>query len=96
MNVAIIKRKITPILKRQGVLKAAIFGSYARGEEKKNSDVDILVKLKKGTSLLDLIGIQFDLEEKLGKKVDLITYNSINPLLRNYILSSEKVIYEKR
>lgn len=62
----------------------------------KKSDIDILVKLNSKNSLLDLVRIQFILEDKLGKKVDLLTYNSIHPLLKDIILKEQKVIYEKR
>lgn len=91
-----IKKKIVPILKRQGVTKAALFGSFARGDIKKNSDIDILIRYKGQKSLLDLVRLQFELEKKTGKKVDLLTYNSIHPLLKNIILNEQKIIYEKR
>jgi hypothetical protein len=91
-----IKKKIVPILKRQGVIKAALFGSVVRDEAKKKSDIDILIKYKGQKSLMDLVRLQFELEKKLGKKVDLLTYNSIHPLLKNIILNEQKVIYEKR
>ena len=81
-----------PILKRHSVKKAAIFGSYARGEGKKTSDVDILVKLPGGKSLFDLIGLKLDLEDTLNKKVDILTYDSIHPLLKDIILNEQKVI----
>lgn len=81
-----------PILNRHSVKKAAIFGSFARGEQKKTSDVDILVKLPEKKSLLDLIGLKLDLEDILNKKVDILTYDSIHPLLRSIILNEQKVI----
>jgi predicted nucleotidyltransferase len=96
MTTEVIKKKIVPILKRQGVIKAAVFGSAARAEMKKNSDVDILIKYGSKKSLLDLVRLQFELERKLGKKVDLLTYKSIHPLLRDIILNEQKIIYEKR
>ncbi len=96
MTTQLIKKKIMPILKRQGVTKAAFFGSFARGEMKKNSDIDILVDLTKDKTLLDLVGLKIDLEEKLGRKVDVLTYDSIHPRLRNIILKDQKIIYEKR
>jgi hypothetical protein len=96
MTVAEIKRKILPILKRQGVTKAALFGSAARGEMKKNSDVDLLVNLTKDKSLFDLVGLKLELEDKLGKKVDVVTYRAIKPRLKDIILKDEKIIYEKR
>jgi len=89
-----IKKKITPILKRQGVTRAAIFGSVVRGEARKQSDIDILVKLKKGKSLFDFVDLKLELEGKLGKKVDLVSYNAIKPRLKDLILKEEKVIYE--
>jgi len=98
MTMQTIKNQITPILKRQGVVKAALFGSAARGKMKKTSDVDILIqydpKLKK--SLLDLAELRYRLEKKLEKKVDLLTYNGINHLLKDIILNEQKIIYEKR
>jgi len=96
MNIQIIKKQIMPVLKRQGVIRAAIFGSAAKGEMKKNSDVDILVKIPKNKSLLDFIGLKLSLEEKLNKKVDLVEYEAIKPLLKDIILREQKIIYEKR
>jgi len=80
-----IKNKILPILKEAGVKKSSIFGSYVRGDQIESSDIDILVELPKGSSLLDLIGLEIELKKAVGKKVDLLTYNSINPLLKDYI-----------
>ena len=96
MTIQIMKKKIIPILKRQGVTKAAFFGSVARGEATKKSDVDILVRLPRKKSLLDFVGLKLKLEEKLGKKVDLVSYSGIKPRLKNIILKDEKKIYEKR
>jgi predicted nucleotidyltransferase len=85
-----IKRIIVPILKRNDVVKAGIFGSYARGEQKKRSDLDLLIKFKgKNKSLLDLIGLKQELEEKTKKKVDLVEYSIIRSILKERILSEE-------
>lgn len=96
MTTQAIKKQIVPILKRQGVTKAAFFGSYARGGMKKKSDIDILIKLSGKKSLLDLVRIQFMLEDKLGKKVDLVEYGAIKPNLRSIILNEQKIIYEQK
>jgi uncharacterized protein len=96
MKIQVMKKKIIPILKRQGVTKAAFFGSVARGEANKKSDVDILVSLEKGKTLLNFVGLKLELEEKLGKKVDLVSYGGINPRLKDIIIRDEKKIYEKR
>ncbi len=84
-----IVRKSLPLLKQNGVVKAGIFGSYARGEQRKNSDVDMLIKFKGRKSLFDLVGLEQELEEVLGKKVDLLTYQSINYLIKDRILKEE-------
>ncbi|HCP08522.1 MAG TPA: hypothetical protein DIT25_01855 [Candidatus Moranbacteria bacterium] len=91
-----IKKKILPILKRQGVIKAAVFGSAARGKMTKKSDIDILVKLAKNKSLLDLVGLKLELEDKLGRDVDVLSYGGIHPLLRAIILKDQKIIYERK
>lgn len=95
MTITTVKNKIVPILKRQGVLRAAIFGSFARGEETKKSDIDILVKLGKSKTLLDLVDLKMELEDKLERKVDLVSYNGINHRLKEAILKDQKIIYEK-
>ena len=91
-----IKAKILPILKKNGVIRASIFGSFARGEDKKGSDIDMLVEFKKPKGMFHRIGLKFELEDALGKKVDLLTYNAINPLLKEYIYKDEIIIYDKR
>ncbi len=91
-----IKEKILPILKKNDIIKASIFGSFARGEDKKGSDLDMLVELNKKHSLLDLIGIKFELEDVLKRKVDLLTYGGVNPRLEKYIYKDEIKIYAKR
>ena len=80
--------EIKRILKKNKVKKAGIFGSYAKGEQKKNSDIDILIEPPKGIGF-GFVGIQFELEDKLKKKVDLITYKYISPYLKEEILKSE-------
>jgi hypothetical protein len=83
-----IKPEIIKVLKKYKIKKAGIFGSYSRGEENKNSDVDILVEPPKGIGF-GFAGIQFELEDKLGKKVDLVTYRYIHPTLKKDILAEE-------
>ncbi|MEK6907544.1 MAG: nucleotidyltransferase family protein [Nanoarchaeota archaeon] len=84
-----IKSKIMPILKKNNVIKAGIFGSFVRGDYNKKSDIDILIKFKGRKSLFDLAGLEIELEKKLKKKVDVLTYNSIHPLLKERILKEE-------
>jgi predicted nucleotidyltransferase len=89
----VIKRRALPILKRHAVKRAAIFGSFARGEAKTNSDVDFLIEYKTDNkSLFDLVDLKSELEETLGRKVDIITYDSIYWRLREQILAEQIVI----
>jgi hypothetical protein len=92
-----IREKTLPILKKYKIKKAGLFGSVTRNEDKKTSDVDILVEFVDGAkvSLFDFVGIEQELESSLGKEVDLVQYKSIKPALRKYILPSEIKIYEK-
>lgn len=96
MTLTSIKAKSIPIFKRQGITKAAVFGSYARGDYDKKSDIDFLIKAPKGMSLFDLSGLKIDLEDVLKKEVDVLTYGGINHRLENIILNSQKIIYEAR
>jgi len=84
--------QMLPVLKRFGVKKAAIFGSLARGEGGRESDVDILVEFEPGKSLLDLAGLKIELEETLGRRVDVLTYSSLPPLLKDRVLKEQKPI----
>ncbi len=88
-----IKQQILPILKEAGVLRSSLFGSVARGEATADSDVDILVELPEGTSLFDLVGLKLDLEKALKKKVDVGTYNSVKPRIKERVLAEAVQIY---
>lgn len=84
-----IASKALPVLKRNDVIEAGIFGSVARGMNGSGSDVDFLIRFKGRKSLLDLVSLKMDLEKHLKKKVDVLTYNSIHPLLKDRILQEE-------
>ena len=83
------KNKIIPVLKEYRVIRAGIFGSYARGEQKKNSDVDILVKTGDEMGLLEFIGLKLMLQRVVKRKVDLVEYETIRKELRETILNDE-------
>ena len=72
-------------LKPYKPLMVGIFGSYARNENTPDSDLDILVDFEKTVNLLDLIGLEQELSDQLGVKVDLVTKKSIHPQLEGYI-----------
>ncbi len=83
---------ILPVLRRNTVSRAGIFGSFARGESTAKSDLDLLIAFKGKKSLLDLIHLQMELEDVLKKKVDVLTYKSLHPLLKERILNEEMKI----
>ncbi len=85
--------KITHLLKDQGARKVAVFGSYIRGEESQESDIDIIVEFSERKSLLELVRIERELSDVLGIKVDLLTEKSISPYLIDTIKREMEVIY---
>ena len=89
MTVDEIKKRIIPILRQHGIKRAGIFGSAATGEDKKDSDIDILVEIQSDLSLLDFVGIKLELEETLGRNIDLVEYDTIKPAIREQILAQE-------
>lgn len=89
---------IADYFKTQPVLKAWLFGSYARGEETPQSDVDILVVFDNrngNISLLKHIAIAYGLEDLLGKKVDLITDGTLLPFAKSSADNDKILIYER-
>jgi predicted nucleotidyltransferase len=84
-----IRRKRAEILDlahRRGARNIRLFGSMARGDARADSDVDLLVDLEPGRSALDLGGLLLDLEELLGRRVDLVTEKSLHWYIRDRVL----------
>lgn len=92
MSLQKIKGKMLPILKKYDVSRAALFGSAACGELTEESDIDLLVSFEGDKSLLDLAGLKIELEELLGRKVDVLTYDSLHPLLKERILAEQEPV----
>ena len=84
-----IRGKVCPILRKHGVARAAVVGSYARGEAREGSDVDILVEFEGRKTLLDLVALRMELEEILGTRVDVVTYRSLHPRIREKVLREQ-------
>ena len=74
--------KLREILRRHGVIRAAFFGSVARGQETKDRDVDLLLEFAPGRSLLDQAALELDLIALFGREVEVVTYQSLNPHIR--------------
>ncbi len=87
-----IKKTLIDVLREHEVKRAALFGSIVRGEATEESDIDILIEFEGRKSLLDLAGLKLDLQELLRMRVDVLTYKSLHPLLKERILSEQEVI----
>lgn len=94
MKIAEIKRQAEPILKAHGVARASVFGSTARGDASEASDVDLLVRFHQPKGLIAYSRLVEDLSSTLGRDVDVVTEDGLNPHLRSYVLKDTQVIYE--
>lgn len=85
----LVKEKRTDILRlaaQHGARNVRLFGSVARGEARPDSDIDVLVEFEPGRTLLDRIGLMQDLEDLLGRKVDVVTEKALHRLIRQQVL----------
>jgi len=85
--------QIVNLYNKYHVKTLRIFGSMARGESRKDSDVDLLVTFSKPISLLQMVGLERELSAIIGRKVDLLTTKSVSRYLRNSILKESRQIY---
>lgn len=98
-----IRNIVTPIAKRHRVTRMYLFGSYARGEAESDSDIDLRIDAANITTLFALGGLYADLEEALGKSLDLVTTESLrenlhDPLTRKLVrnmIKDEKLLYKE-
>lgn len=89
-----ISEKARPVFKKYGVKRARIFGSYARGEARADSDVDFLVVHRERASLYDLIGLRQDLTEILDRSVDIVSEGNVIPYFHDSIYRDLQPLYE--
>jgi uncharacterized protein len=83
------------LCERHGILRLRLFGSMARGDSTARSDVDLLVDFDGRKGLWELVRIERELSEFLGKPVDLITERALSPYLRERIVRDARVVYER-
>lgn len=85
MDIQEITTAIRPVLEQADIVHAAIFGSLARGDAGKDSDIDLLVEFRGEKTLLDIVALKQELEHILGRNVDVLTRRAVSPLLRDQI-----------
>ena len=90
-----IQQKTIPIFQKYGITYAALFGSFARGEETEKSDIDLMIRIGKPMGMFKYMELIEGLESSLNRKIDIVTEKSINKHIKPYILSDLKTIYEK-
>ena len=90
--------RLAEVCQRNDIVLMVIFGSFVRGEQSSESDIDIAIEFDKGSrkTLLDLVRIEEELTEVFGRKVDLGILSSINPYIIDGVKREMRVIYEKR
>jgi hypothetical protein len=86
--------RLIDICRQNDISMVGVFGSMARGEAKKTSDIDLLVRFSKRKSLLAVVRLERELTEALGRKVDLLTEAAISPYLRERVTKEVRVVYE--
>ena len=92
-----IREKIRPICDKYNIEKVWLFGSYARGEAREDSDVDVYAETDRSMKLLDLIAFRMDIEEALAKEVDIITRIPTEyPIFTKYIERDKVLLYESQ
>ncbi len=84
--------KLLAIAAGHGASNLRVFGSVAKGVDREGSDIDLLVDIRQGTSLFDLVGMQQDFEDVLGMKVDLLTEPELHPELKERVLSEARPV----
>ncbi len=94
MDLADLKDKIRSICEDSGIAMLGVFGSVARGDDRPDSDVDILIRFAKPIGLVDLIRLEDRFERVLGRRVDLGVEGSLHPLIKEQALKDLKILYE--
>jgi len=90
-----ISQKATPVFEKYGVTRARIFGSFARGEARADSDIDLVVDLERPLGF-DYFAMQEELEAQLGREVDVMTEPGISKFFRPYIIPELQPLYDRR
>ena len=93
-KIVVVDENLLDLCRQYQVASLKVFGSVARGDEREDSDIDILVRFVRPVSLLTLVRLERKLSDLFGRKVDLVTEQGISPYIRDTVLSSAQGIYE--
>ena len=93
-SLTIDERTLQELCRRNDVSKLSVFGSFVRGQDRSDSDIDLLVEFSKPKGLFDLVALELQLSELLGRKVDLLTEQSVSPYLRDSIRRDLRVVFD--
>ncbi len=88
--------EVADICRKNDIAFLGVFGSYARGEARPGSDIDLLARFAKPKNLLELVRIERELGKRLGRRVDLVTEDAISPYLRERIEAEVRPVYEQQ
>jgi len=93
-----LEEKLAEICKKNDIVFMAIFGSFAKGGQKKGSDIDVAIEFERGSkkSLLDLVRIENELRRVFKRKVDLGVFSSLSPYIIDEVKKEMRIIYEKK
>ncbi|MEK7086227.1 MAG: nucleotidyltransferase family protein [Patescibacteria group bacterium] len=86
MDFQTVRHTILPIAQKARARRVALFGSVARGDAGVNSDVDVLIDLPRPYGLFSFLALKSEMEDALGRQVDLIAYDTIKPAIRDRVL----------
>ena len=86
------REQLLALAAARGASRLRVFGSVARGQDREGSDVDLLIDMPEGSSLLQIVGLQQDIQDALGIEVDLCTERELHPELRPRILAEARAL----
>ena len=86
---------LTELCRKHGITRLRLFGSYARGDQTSESDVDLLVDFDRSIGLIEFVGIEQEFADRLGTRVDLVMERGLKPEMRSNVLADAEVIYER-
>jgi predicted nucleotidyltransferase len=92
-KLVLIKESLLPFVQEYGIVKAYVFGSFAREEDTDQSDVDFLIEFDKDFDMIEFFRLKNRLEEILTRKVDIVETKSINPIFKESILKDTILLY---